>query len=371
MHKLTWILSIMLLVLLPAWSAAAQETPRPDGYFLSPDASGLWQVWRLAGGQAQAEQITRAAASVADFAIAPDTGGLAYSSAGQLWLQRFGGEPVSLVTLTSDPAAHPIFNLDGSQIAYADAGIWLVGAGNGAAPRQVFSDPVPGRATPDAYPFYQPQRFIGANTLLVDVGVWEGNTFGLLDLNSGVMRELEPGVHTDALPLDDGRLLLFGNSATSGEFNIQVAPMNDLSQRETLVDLSAYSPDKPLFVDQAVLIAPNTVRIFGTTFESAPEYRPLSFWLTLDIAARQVTSVEPGLLALPASTAGQTLPGPATPDGTLLAILLNAENRPDAGAYGLMAGTLSLTRFIGGDSRLDVSPAPAAAFQWGPVGTRG
>lgn len=366
-----WTVVVALALVLSAGVLAAQDGPRPDGYFLSPDGGGVWQVWRLRSGATSGEQLTSAPSSVLDYDISPDSSSVAYSSAGQLWLQRLGGgAPTALATLNADPAARPVFSRDGGQIAYADGGIWLVSAGGGDA-RQVFADPVPGRATPDSYPFYQPQAFVDAQTLLVDVGVWEGNTVGVLDLNSGNLRVLDAGVHHDALSLRDGRLLLFGNGGVSGEANLQIAPVDDLNQRETIVDLTALSPDKPLFVEQAVMIAPNTVRVLGTTFESAPEYRPLIFHFTVDIAARAVTSYEMGLMTLNGSNSGQTLPGPMTPDGTLLAFYRNAANRADAGAYGLMAGELALQRLVGDGSSVTVAPSPAAAFQWGPVGSRG
>lgn len=371
MRKWVWILFAVWAAVVPAWTAAAQQAPgpRPDGYFLSPDASGVWQVWRLRSSADAAEQVSSAPASVIDFAVAPTGGSIAYTSAGQLWLHRLDGSaPVVLASLSNDPAAHPIFNLDGSQVAYADGGIWLVNSGGGE-PNRVFVDPTPGRSTPDAYPFYQPQRFIGGNMLLVDIGVWEGDSVGLLDLQTGAMQELETGVHHDALPLGDGRLLLFGNGGVSGQANLQITPMTDLNQRETIVDLNALSPDKPLFVEQALLVEPNTVRVFGTTFENAPEYRPLAFAFTVDVAAKAVTSFETEFMPLPAD--GQTLLGPVTPDGTILSLLLNADNRPDAGAYGLMAGQPALQPVAADATAVPVSPAPAAAFQWGPVGSRG
>src|SRR5690606_36373242 len=115
------------------------------------------------------------------------------------------------------------------------------------------------------------------------------DSVGLLDVQSGAVRELPAGVHHDALPLGDGRLLLFGNSAVSGEASLQIAPMGDLNQRETIVDLNALSPDRPLFVEQAVLVAPNTVRVFGTTFD-VDSGQPLGFSCTVDVAAKAVTN---------------------------------------------------------------------------------
>lgn len=370
MRKWVWVIFAVWVAVLPAWTTVAQQAPgpRPDGYFLSPDASGVWQVWRLRTSADSAEQISSAATSVVDFAVAPTGSSIAYTSAGQLWLQRLdGGAPVVLATLHTDPSAHPVFNLDGSQVAYGDGGIWLVSSGGGE-PQQVFADPVPGRGTPDAYPFYQPQRFIGGTTLLVDIGVWEGDSVGLLDLQSGTMQELAAGVHQDALPLGDGRLLLFGNSGAFGQADLQLAPISDLSQRETIVDLNALSPDKPLFVEQAVLVAPNTVRVIGTTFESAPEYHQFAFAFTVDVAAKAVTSFALELMPLPGE---QTILGPVTPDGAVLALLTNAANRADAGAYGLMAGQPALQAVAPDAAAVPVSPAPAAAFQWGPVGSRG
>ena len=64
------LVSIVLLVLvaLPVSALLAQVQPRPDGFFLSPDASGSWQVWRLGGGESSAQQVTSAASPSATLA---------------------------------------------------------------------------------------------------------------------------------------------------------------------------------------------------------------------------------------------------------------------------------------------------------------
>ncbi len=309
--------------------------------------------------------LTNAPESLVDFGLSPDAGSAAYTSAGQVWLQPFDGSaPVALVTLQSAAGAHPV--LGSTQLAYADDGVWVVPLDGSQEPRQLVQNTMMEGMNGVYDHYYEPSRFVDEhNSLIVNILLWEGYTVGVIDLSSGSVQELERGIHTGALPLADGRLLLYGNGAVEGAFDLQAVDWLDLNAGNVLVDLNIFEAVGPLFVEQAVETLPGMIRVFGTTFTDPATYATVLFVFDYNSAKDVVVGDIYTFAALPSNEGTQTLYGPLSPDGSLLVEYVNATLQTDRDPRGVVTGELSLVDIASGNM-LHLS-GPVSSFQWGPL----
>ena len=196
-----------------------------------------------------------------------------------------------------------------------------------------------------------------AAKLLVDIGIWEWNTVGVYDLSSGTLQELAGQLHTDLLPLHDGRVLLYGNSAVSGEPALHVADsLDNINTYTEFVNFSTLTGDT-LFAEQAIEVAPGQVRVFGPTIPGVPN-ATTAFYFDVDMTANTTSSVN--FVVLSANSETNTVAGSISPDGALLPVHLNAL-WTDAGS---IYGALKLLDLTTGQPAMIEFPDTVGAFRW-------
>lgn len=337
-------------------------------YILAADSGGVVQVYQLqVGAQSAARQITHADRDVLSFGGAYDGLSIAYASGGQLWLQPIHTDsPQSLASLSTPSAnANPVFSPDGQYLAYADGGVWLLDLGTRQT-RQLLRD-VPLRANASnagLYRLYRPERFIpgtngSAAKLIVDVGIWEWNTVGVVDLASGDLQELAGQLHTSLLSLGDGRVLLYGNTGVGGEMSLDIATsLDDINTSTRLVDFGVVS-QATLFADQAVEVAPRVVRIFGSSL-GADSAQPVLFSFDYDLSSSTASAVH--FFYPPQSAGGSTVAGEPSPDGSLIPVYVDAQTN----AAGVYFGQVTLYDPVSGDPVPVDLPSPVGLFRWQP-----
>jgi hypothetical protein len=197
-----------------------------NAYFLTPDANGIEQVWRLRKDGSLAEPVTTAAAIVTEYALSPNERNIAFASGGKMWLQPLtaSGEAKALADVGVHEVRDITFSLDGTRVAYvvlgsADApegGVWLVPTNGGNAELVLQNGPADSATPVYAPPFYrQPQFAPNVNALLAVSGGSETTDFIILDL--GTKASLDAGMADEALWLPDGRVLAYGNGVGVGD----------------------------------------------------------------------------------------------------------------------------------------------------------
>jgi hypothetical protein len=266
------LVTIVMLVLTIAITQAQEAAPRVT-YFIAEDGTGIDQVYQLVlGVHSEPRQITQAASDVITFGAAYDGLGIAYISDGELVIQAVDSDASEVLApiAATQFFSGPVFSPDGQYLAYADNGVWIMDLGTRETELVLENVPLEEMASNAAeFRIYVPEMFVMdengmAEKLIVDVGIWEWNTVGVYDLQSGDFQELEGQFHTDLLPLADGRVLLYGNSGVAGEPTIDIAAsLDDINTHTELVNFGALIENGVLFANQAVEIEPGVVRVFG------------------------------------------------------------------------------------------------------------
>lgn len=364
------LLSILVVLLsLASATVQAQDTGMVTylAYYTASDGQGVQQVFQLVLNQeATHRQITQAESDVLSYGVSYDRMHIAYISEGTLWLQAIeGGEAEALTAITAtDHFPNPVFSPDSQTLAYADHGVWLLELSTRKT-RQLLVD-VPFTEASESVGVlrvYAPERFIWqaygqVNQLVVEIGMWEWSTAGIVDLATGELQLIEDITYTDLLPLYGSRVLVYGNNAMNGNPEFYVADDDDvLADYHKVFDFSTLVEDAIiLFASQAVEIAPGTVRVMGTTLMNhAPDSS--AFYFDYDLMANQLLGVNTF-----AMLAGETNPvemGQMSPDGALVPMLRNIE----WSEAGRISGQLTVIELVSGDERLSMSDV-ISNFQW-------
>lgn len=341
------LLLAVLAVSIPASSiASAQPVSSADLLYIAAN-SGAPQVWRLPADGSSPVVVTQAPSGIVDFDVTADGTQIAYTSGGYLWLQNVAnGQPMQLIGMNSDRGARPVFSPDGTQLAFADGGVWVMGT-DGSDPRMIVRSVELDAAASNMgdVRVYEPYAFTrDGRALIVSIAVWEGVTAGIADLESGELQEVERDVHHRLLELADGRLLVYGNGGVSGEFDVQIASRADITNRQTVFDLLSFDVDVPLFVDQAVEIAPGVVRVIGMTISSPNEGAyTQAFTFDLDVNSGSVrANLRTFDLGSTDPMVNMTLERVA-PDGRALPHLVDVEYRQDLDETGIAYGRVYIT----------------------------
>jgi hypothetical protein len=352
-------------------TAQAQDTGTVTriSYYTAVDANGIQQVYQLLlDGQSEPRQITFSEGGVLNFGVAYDGLSIAYISGGQLWLQPIHTEVAEpLASLSSTYFSRgPVYSQDGQYIAYADNGIWLLDLATRET-RQILADvPLAEDASNMAdYRIYLPEVFVlGADgkaaKLVVDVGVWEWNSGGIYDLATGELTELEVQAHTHLLPLYGDRVLIYGNNGVSGDMTLRLAEsIEDINTSTEIVKFSDLT-DQTLFAEQAVEIAPGTVRIYGSTIGNNPD-EITSFYFDYDLMAQSPVG-EVNFITLAPATGALTIAGDLSPDGALLPVYPAA----DYTQAGTVFGAMEIRDLATGDVIEAPLPETVGEFHWQP-----
>ncbi len=360
-----WMVLIVMLVVGATVIHAQDAAPR-IGYFLKADANGVQQVYQLSlDGKSEARQVTHATSNVLTFGAAYDGLSVAYISDGQLWLQPIHTEEAqALAPITATQFYHsPVYGPDGQYIAYPDNGVWLLDLGTRQT-KQLLADVKleENAANADKFRLYAPEQFVmdkdgKASKLVVDVGVWEWNTVGVLDLATGKLQELQGQVHTDLLPLSNGKVLLYGNSGLAGEPALHVADsLNDINTYTEAMQFGSVT-SATLFAEQAVEIQPGVVRVFGQSIGAFPD-QVKTFILDYDFNANVVGQVH--MTFIQNSSQNPVNIGTLSPDGQVLPIHLDAQFTDAGSPYG----SVNLVE-LGPDTVKPID-GTVGLFQWQP-----
>lgn len=345
---------------------SAEEVETRTGYYLKADANGVQQVYQqLFGGHDEARQISHAASDVLTFGAAYDGLSVAYVSDGQLWLQPIHDEAAEALTKVSATQffRSPVYSPDGEYIAYADSGLWLLDLSTREARQLLANVEVKADGSNmNEFRLYAPEQFVmgsdgKAAKLIVDVGIWEWNTVGVYDLASGELQVLEGQTHTNLLPLSDGRVLLYGNTAVGGESVLDVADsLDDINSYTEVVKFGSVT-SATLFAEQAVEVQPGVVRVFGQSIGAFPD-QVKTFILDYDLNTNIVGQVH--MTFIQNSSQNPVSLGTLSPDGKFLPIHLDAQYTDAQTPYG----NLSLVE-LGADT---VSPIEGTVglFRWQP-----
>lgn len=310
------------------------------GYYLKADANGVQQVYQQPlDGKSEARQLTHAASDVLTFGAAFDGLSVAYVSGGQLWLQPIHTEEAEALASVSAKQffRSPVFSQDGQYVAYPDNGVWLLDLGTRQT-RQLLAnvDVKADGSNVGDYRLYWPEQFAvnadgNVTKLIVDVGVWEWNTVGVYDLARGDLQVLEGQVHTDLLPLSDGKVLLFGNSGVAGEPALDIADsLDDINTYSNVMKFGSLT-NSPLFADQAVEIKPGFVRIFGQSITPFPD-EIKAFYLDYDLTANVIGQLR--MIRIYNESQGHVFIGKPTSNGDLLPVYRNAFMSEAGTVYG-------------------------------------
>lgn len=334
------LLSAMLL--LTAVSAIQAQDMGPVNrlaYFLADDAADVQQVYQiLLDGQSEPRQITNAAEDVQVFGTSYDGLGIAYVSSGQLWIQSTHSiDAVEAVAEVSGERIfiEPVFSVNGDYVAYQNDGVWLLDLAT-REERQILADvelAADGSNMPE-YRIYMPQRFVlgpdGTDShLIVDIGVWEWNSAGIYNIETGELQALEGQDHTDVRVLYGHRALIYGNSGIAGLPAVRLADsFEDINTSAEVVNFGSMS-EAPLFAEQAVELSPGTVRILGSTFGLTPDTLAV-FTLDIDLMNNQVGELN--VIALPGDI--NAFVGQLSPDGALLPVYVNAQAAENGDIFG-------------------------------------
>lgn len=384
MHRSFHILLILttaLLGLVFSTSVEAQEKGSNEHilYYLSADAEGIQQVYQYWLSEHTSRQITHAVEDVIQFGVAYDGLSVAYLSAGQLWLQPFHTEEaesladVGTSDSLDDPLSTPVYSPDGQYIAYSDNGIWLFDLTTRSTRQLLVNQPLD---LPDTHVsqlrIYTPNKFVanveGRTTrLIVDIGIWEWNTVGVYDLMTDTLQEFETHrdvrLHTDLLPLSDGRVLLYGNNMMAGEPALHRAESLDDINTYTKIFVFPSLENVRLFAWDAVEIRPGIVRIFGTAVTIDAKKRPTGRLETfiLDYDMQAGTAGDLSFISVPDDVNENNLYGPVSADGMLLPILSKLDFSDDA-----TVGEARLLNLETGELTVDPFATAAGLFHWQP-----
>jgi hypothetical protein len=366
MQKISIIVILIGLLAFTGVGLQAQQTEvqMPLSYYVASDTNGIQQVYQLVmGDEASVRQITHAENDVLTFGVAYDGLGITYISDAQLWLQPIHTEEAEALTTLSAVQffSNPVFSQDGNYVAYADNGVWLYDLANRQSHQILPNVPLAedGGNMTDMR-LYAPETFVlgedgTAAQLIVDIGIWEWNTVGVYDLATGELQTLEGIVHTDLLPLSDGRVLLYGNNGIAGEPTLEIASLNDINSYTTITNLLA-ATNATLFAEQVVEFEPGIVRVFGTALDVGSENT--AFYVDVNLNTNTVGTVN--IIMLPKSTTGSTVTGNLSNDGRFVPVYVDAIWTD----FGTIFGALQLFDLSTGEAIDYTFPEIVGVFGW-------
>lgn len=329
------------------------EVPLPvvEGYavpqnlfFIAPDDNGVRQMWQVFRDATPPLPLTRAESDVTGYTLSPDGFTVAYSSDSQLWLQRLndGSEPIVLADLRHNDDSFPDFSPDGQTLAYTDGGIWMVPT-IGGEPSLLLPDNVSEETSIASQQYSRPRYAVNFGAMLVDILYAEGSGTGLLDINSGELRELFYG-YQNARWLYDGRILTFATLDAFSQAGAQITPFNDLETPQ--------------------IILPNTVSVTSATL--IPQRRVEDLRVILDGGEAigpyplQVYNFRDGAGLTPLLEQGFMRQPKLSPDGTVIAGLVRARRGDD----GYLRGQLTLLDVASGEQVRFVLPMSVSHVTW-------
>lgn len=324
----------ILIIAVVASDASATEMPHTL-YYITPDAGGIWQVFRQTlDGRDQPHQITHAETDVITYGLSERGTEITYITSGELWLQTIGADDAQPIAVLKHDfyLGEPVFGVNDNYIAYPDDGVWLIDRLTGETTQIVFGTVYDGG---EDYRIYTPEVFVadaaGANIrLTMDLSLSGDDTSAAYNFETGTVNEIEGMPGTDLLPLSTGGALIYRNIGVAGATRLFFAPDLDyLDDYTVLVDYEDLTENE-LYADQALELAIGHVRVFGSAW-FRPENIVEAFYFDVDVNTGETGEVQ-------FITVSDDLPdsweiGPLSPDGQMVLVYANEDWRSPSGAF--------------------------------------
>jgi dipeptidyl aminopeptidase/acylaminoacyl peptidase len=299
-------------------------------FFLAADSAGMAQVWQLPPSGNPPLQLTQAEAAITGYTVSLDGSLIAYSSAGQLWLQPIGGSGFTVNALENDGNANPDFSPDGQTLAYVDGGIRTFSLSAGTTTVYLQDDPTTQ---------YQNPRF-SPNGAFVMMDITTSSTStGILDLASGEV-QLFPDGYGNGRWLGVDRVMTFGSVLQAGaQRGIQFTQQGQIS---------VVLPDS-ISVADAITVANGQredIRLIVRESASAEQLRVYDF--------RQPAGL------VPLVEGGFVEQARLAPDGSVVVGLVNT-GRADSGE---LQGQLTFVNVFTGEQLTLATPQVVSQVKW-------
>ena len=219
------------------------ETPEPEAptngllphslYFLSTDAAGLRQVFRLERDGTTQKQLTSEPVDIVSFGVSPVDGSVAYVANNQLILINADGSNRRLLV---DGGAmdennpflnvinNPVFSPNGQTLAYGYKGLNLYSLPAGTSSLVIEDQVEESGGFPFPKELYRPERYSPDGTkLLITLAYYEGASAAIYDPAGGGLVRLTGGegalICCDAMEWSADGLSIYSASPATGMFN--------------------------------------------------------------------------------------------------------------------------------------------------------
>ncbi len=354
-----YLLVLSVLVFSVSPKVLAQNAILPtNGYFVAPDAENVLQVWRLST-DGNAEMLTHAQSKILGFTVSPDEQQIAYSSGGQLWLQKSNAEAEVIAQTAEEYFLTPAFSPEGTYVAYTDGGVRIVDLASGLSEQVLTDEPLNDQF--GSILRYYVVQYLDNDTLYIqyfDYGPYDAVPYpGLFDLKTGrlaVESEPQPYAGQSMTLLKDGQLLFTAYSRIGKGMPGLVLVDGDIAAPQTLLaDEPRLKEDPESDIIMPILDAVEAqlgqIRFIGERILPAFGYELFDY----DLATGDLI-VDANILEPTSSWSFHQL----SPDGKLIAGLANYDWQTGQG------GDLTIINLATG-TQLDLNvPGNIYNFQW-------
>ncbi len=378
------VLTLLLGTVASAQGSTSEETTETATeaqvvYYLADGDNGVDQVFRqVLDGQNNRQQLTNSDSDIVAFGVSADGLSVAYIGNGRLQLQQVDDEADASEVLAEinnqRSRVTPVFSPDGQVLAYGDQGVWLMDLATREAEQIIENIPFDDvNLNTEQARYYTPDRFVmdeaGALKLLVNIGIWEFSAAGVYDISSGTLQEIEPYVHSQLLPLSDGRVLIYGNNFIGGDATLEIATsLNNLDDPEVVLDLITL-PDYAetygaLAVYEAVEMEAGTLRFFAYPLQVYPP--PVNglgaYYFEYDLESGSASEVQQVRLGDEEYNSDSNV-GIVSPDGMSIAMYSDYV----VNETGTEAGSMQVYDLTTSEPTDDVFLDRVSEFQWQPL----
>ena len=170
-------------------------------YFIDHDADGHAQIFRLEVNGQAVHQISFEPMDVDTYDVSPGDGRIAYTSNNELFLVNsdgsgrqllLNGGPIDESNRWTNSVGTPAWSRDGRVLAYSYGGLNLLTFSDGETRRILDNQVDTSPGFPIVHEIYSPDSFSpDGSRLLVNIGFYEGGTYGIYTLADGNLVRLQ------------------------------------------------------------------------------------------------------------------------------------------------------------------------------------